>query len=67
METEQATLTRELNGAFRTRGDAVTITPGVQELRDLSGLLYGSSTLAQDPEYAQDHWVLIYLSNQSFA
>ena len=39
METEQATQVAALNDAFRRVGQGVTITPGVQELPDLFGLL----------------------------
>jgi hypothetical protein len=39
METEQATQVAALNDAFRRAGQGVTITPGVQELPDLFGLL----------------------------
>ena len=39
METEQVSAVAKLNDAFRRRGDGVTITLGVQEMEDLSGLL----------------------------
>ena len=39
METEQVSLVARLNDEFRRRGDGVTITVGVQEMEDLSGLL----------------------------
>ena len=39
METQQATQVAALNDAFRADGQGVTITPGVQELPDLFGLL----------------------------
>jgi hypothetical protein len=52
METEQATTSRELNDAFRSRGGVVTIIPRVQELDDLSGLL---GTVREYDEFSSDN------------
>ena len=52
MITEQATQVAALNDAFRSTGQGVTITPGVQELPDLFGLL---EEVRQFDKWTQDN------------
>jgi hypothetical protein len=52
MKTEQATQVAALNDAFRSTGQGVTITPGVQELPDLFGLL---DAVRQFNKWTQDN------------
>ena len=65
METEQAKMVATLNDAFRAHGHGVTITPGVQALPDLFGLLeavrvFDSFTEDNDPygehDFGQIAW-----------
>jgi hypothetical protein len=71
METDKATRTRKLNDAFRTRGDAVTITPGVQELSDLAGLLaavreYDEFSDDNDPHHEHDFGTILWAKLKVF-
>ncbi|MBW4062126.1 DUF3768 domain-containing protein [Candidatus Saccharibacteria bacterium] len=65
METEQAAKVAALNDAFRATGQGVTITPGVQALLDLHGLLeavrhFEAWTEGNDPygehDFGQFEW-----------
>ena len=52
MKTEQAFQVAALNDAFRSTGQGVTITPGVQELPDLFALL---EEVRQFDKWTQDN------------
>ena len=71
METEQATQVAALNDAFRVTGQGVTITPGVQELPDLFGLLeevrhFDKWTQDNDPYEEHDFGQIMWGSAKVF-
>ena len=59
MDTEYATKVAELNDAFRRSGFGVTITPGVQAITDMPGLIeavrrFDAFTESNDPYKEHD-------------
>lgn len=71
MQTEEAIEIAKKNDAFRKSGFGVTVTPGVQVLEDLSGLLdeirrFNEFTEDNDPYGEHDFGVVYWLGEKVF-
>ena len=71
MVTDHVTQIAKLNDAFRRGGFGVTITHGVQELRDVAGLLravrtFDTFTEDNDPHHEHDFGSIIWEGQKIF-
>ena len=71
MDTEYATKVAKLNDAFRRSGFGVTITPGVQAIEDLSGVIeavchFNTFTEDNDPYKEHDFGALDWHNQKIF-
>ena len=71
MDTAYATEVAKINDTFRQAGFGVVVTPGVQVLEDLSGLLnkvrrFSQFTESNDPYGEHDFGTIVWLGQKVF-